>query len=119
MTDIAKEIADLANKTPELREVWRRIYRAEPPAGISRDLLIRASAYQIQEEGLGGLGGVTFAAQLAGSLMGAMYAFAGGLIVYTVVDLVFGLRLSPDDERRGADLSIHKISANPEADIIG
>jgi Amt family ammonium transporter len=30
-----------------------------------------------------------------------------------------GLRLSPEQERRGADLSIHKISANPEADIIG
>lgn len=58
MTDIAKEIADLANrKTHELREVWRRIYRADPPAGISRDLLIRAIAYQIQEGELGSLGG--------------------------------------------------------------
>ncbi len=56
MADIAKEIADLANrKTRDLREVWRRIYRAEPPAGISRDLLIRAAAYQIQEGELGGL----------------------------------------------------------------
>jgi hypothetical protein len=27
------------------------------------------------------------------------------------------LRLSPDDERRGADVSIHKISANPEDDV--
>ncbi len=58
MTDIANEIADLANrKTRDLREVWRRIYRAEPPAGISRDLLIRAAAYRIQERGLGGLSG--------------------------------------------------------------
>ncbi len=56
MTDIANEIADLANrKTRDLREVWRRIYRADPPAGISRDLLIRATAYQIQEEELGDL----------------------------------------------------------------
>ncbi len=44
-------------KTRELKEVWRRIYRAEPPAGISRDLLFRASAYQIQGGELGGLGG--------------------------------------------------------------
>jgi Amt family ammonium transporter len=29
-----------------------------------------------------------------------------------------GLRLSPDDERRGADRSIHSISANPEQDIL-
>ena len=44
MTGIAKEIADLADmKTHDLREGWRRIYRAEPPAGISRDLLIRAA----------------------------------------------------------------------------
>ncbi len=60
MTDIAKEIADLPDmKTRDLREVWRRIYRAEPPAGISRDLLIRAAAYRIQERGLGGLSGAT------------------------------------------------------------
>ena len=70
-------------------------------------------------EALGGLGGVTFQAQLVGSVLGAGYAFVGGLVVYTVVDLLFGLRLSPEQERRGADLSIHRISANPESDIIG
>ncbi len=58
MADTTKEIADLADmKTLELQERWRRIYQADPPAGISRDLLIRASAYQIQEEELGGLSG--------------------------------------------------------------
>jgi len=58
MADIIKGVADLAEmKTLELHERWRRIYRAKPPAGISRDLLIRASAYQIQEKELGGLGG--------------------------------------------------------------
>lgn len=70
-------------------------------------------------EALGGLGGVTFQAQLVGSVLGAAYAFIGGLIVYTLVDLAMGLRLTPEQERRGADLSIHKISANPESDIIG
>ncbi len=58
MADIIKEIADLAEmKTLELQERWRRLYRAEPPPGISRDLLIRAAAYQIQEGELGGLSG--------------------------------------------------------------
>ena len=58
MADTVKEIANLADmKTPELKERWRRICRADPPPGISRDLLIRAVAYQIQEEELGGLGG--------------------------------------------------------------
>ena len=56
MTKIAKEIAELADlTTSRLRERWRRFNRVEPPAKISRDLLIRASAYQMQEGELGGL----------------------------------------------------------------
>ncbi len=58
MADITKEIDELADlTTSRLRERWRRFNRAEPPAKISRDLLIRASAYQMQEEELGGLSG--------------------------------------------------------------
>jgi hypothetical protein len=37
-----------------LREEWRRLLRSEPPR-ISRDLLIRALAYRLQELELGGL----------------------------------------------------------------
>ena len=37
-----------------LREEWRRLCRSEPPR-ISRDLLVRALAYRIQELSLGGL----------------------------------------------------------------
>lgn len=65
----------------------------------------------------GGLGGVTFLSQLVGSVMGAAAGLLAGYAVYTIVDLVMGLRLSPDDERRGADLAVHKISANPEDDV--
>jgi Amt family ammonium transporter len=65
----------------------------------------------------GGLGGVSFASQLVGSLMGAVYGALAGLIVYGIVDVVLGLRLSPDDEHRGADLAVHKIGANPEQDV--
>lgn len=68
-------------------------------------------------EALGGLGGVTFQSQLAGSLLGAAFGFAAGTIIYWGVNAAFGLRLSPDEERRGADISIHKISANPEDDV--
>jgi len=67
---------------------------------------------------LGGLGGVTFAAQLAGSIMGAGYAFLAGLIVYGILKKTIGIRLSKEDEIRGADLAIHKIGANPEEDLI-
>ena len=56
MADITKEIDELAEmKTHELREMWWRIHRVEPPPKISRDLLIRAATYLIQEKEFGGL----------------------------------------------------------------
>jgi Amt family ammonium transporter len=68
-------------------------------------------------EALGGLGGVTFASQLVGSLAGAAFGFAVGVGVYGLLKATVGVRLAPDDERQGADLSIHKIRANPEDDV--
>jgi Amt family ammonium transporter len=65
----------------------------------------------------GGLGGVTFFGQLIGSIAGAAFGFAAGTAVYWLVDQIFGFRLGADDERQGADLSIHKIGANPEDDV--
>ena len=65
----------------------------------------------------GGLGGVSFAGQLIGSLMGAGFGLLSGFIVYSAVDAVMGLRMTADEERAGADLTIHKISANPEEDV--
>ena len=59
---------------------------------------------------LGGVGGVTFASQLVGSVGGAAFGFVAGTIVYGVVDRVFGFRMSPDEERRGADLSIQRLA---------
>jgi Amt family ammonium transporter len=63
------------------------------------------------------MGGVSFASQLIGSLMGAAFGAIAGLIVYWLVDMALGLRLAADDEHRGADLAIHKIGANPEEDV--
>jgi Amt family ammonium transporter len=65
----------------------------------------------------GGMGGVSFQAQLVGSVLGAAYAMVAGALIYAVVDVLTGLRLDAEDEKRGADLSIHKIGANPEADV--
>ena len=65
----------------------------------------------------GGLGGVTFQAQLVGSLMGAAAGLASGALIYWFVDAAIGFRLSADEEREGADLAIHKISASPEDDV--
>jgi hypothetical protein len=39
---------------PELRREWRRLYRGEPP-NISRDLLVLALGYRLQEIKYGGL----------------------------------------------------------------
>ena len=66
---------------------------------------------------LGGLGGVSFLSQLAGSLMGAAFGALAGFIIYGAVDKLFRLRLSAEDEHRGADLAVHKVSANPEEDV--
>jgi Protein of unknown function (DUF2924) len=48
------EIAGLADRpTPELRLAWRKVYRREPPVGLSRDLMIRALANKLQERAYG------------------------------------------------------------------
>ncbi len=53
---LAHEIAALRQATPaDLKERWRALYCTEPPRRISRDLLVRALAYRIQEKALGGL----------------------------------------------------------------
>jgi len=66
---------------------------------------------------MGGAGGVTFMSQLVGSLTGVSIAIAGGFVVYGIVKATMGIRLSEEDEFMGADLAIHKISANPENDM--
>ncbi|HEY6514400.1 MAG TPA: ammonium transporter [Burkholderiaceae bacterium] len=63
---------------------------------------------------LGGLGGVTFGAQLIGTGIGVLWALAGGFVVYGLIRAVMPLRLSPEEEHAGADLSIHRIGATPE-----
>ena len=66
---------------------------------------------------LGGMGGVSFWSQLIGSILGAGFGAFAGYVIYTVVDMLLGLRLTPEEEQRGADLAVHKIGANPEEDV--
>ena len=63
---------------------------------------------------LGGIGGVSFAAQLIGTLLGVAWALLGGLAVYGAIRVVTPLRLTREQEFNGADLSIHKIGSTPE-----
>ena len=63
---------------------------------------------------MGGLGGVTFMSQLAGTLLGIGVAVLGGLLVYGSLRQSVGIRLDPEEEFQGSDLSIHKIGATPD-----
>jgi Amt family ammonium transporter len=66
---------------------------------------------------LGGLGGVSFMSQLAGTVLGISIALAGGFAVYGLLRKFIGIRLDAEEEFNGADLSIHKISATPEGEV--
>lgn len=63
---------------------------------------------------LGGLGAVSLTSQLIGTAAGIVLAFAGGALIYGVLKLGVGLRLTQEEEYNGADLSVHRIGATPE-----
>ena len=65
-------------------------------------------------QALGGLGGVSLAAQLIGTLAAVVVALAGGTIVYGTLKTLVGIRLDAEEEFEGADLTIHKITATPD-----
>ena len=57
LTEVERQIAGLANRsTQDLRVAWRQLHRSGPPLGLSRDLMIRALAHQLQEQSYGGVG---------------------------------------------------------------
>jgi Amt family ammonium transporter len=65
-------------------------------------------------EELGGLGKVAFMPQLLGTALAITIALTGGFVVYAVLKKFVGLRLDPEQEFTGADLTLHKVSASPE-----
>jgi Protein of unknown function (DUF2924) len=57
LSDVEAEIADLSDRSiQELRLAWRQLHQVAAPQGLSRDLLIRALAHQLQEQSCGGTG---------------------------------------------------------------
>ena len=66
------------------------------------------------QQWLGGLGGVSLLAQLIGTALAIAVALAGGFIIYGALKALMGIRLSQEEEFRGADLSVHRITANSE-----
>ncbi len=65
----------------------------------------------------GGIGGVSFMAQLAGSLLAVGYAVVTGFVVYGVIQRSVGFRLNEDQEFAGSDLTVHQINAYPEENL--
>ena len=63
---------------------------------------------------MGGMGGVSFGAQLAGTALGIAIALAGGFAIYGTLRATMGIRLDPEEEFDGADLAIHRITSTPE-----
>ncbi len=55
-SELSRGIAALSDLTiDQLKERWRSIYRSAPPGRSSKQLLISAIAYRLQEQTLGGL----------------------------------------------------------------
>jgi hypothetical protein len=55
LTEVEIEIVELVGRpTRDLRLAWRQLHRTGPPLGLSRDLIIRALANQLQERTDGG-----------------------------------------------------------------
>ena len=73
---------------------------------------IAAGIFGLQS--LGGLGGVSFWAQVAGTLLGIIIAATGGFVIYGALKKLVGIRLDPEQEFDGADLSIHNIGSTAE-----
>jgi hypothetical protein len=56
MSALAEDLAALADvDLGQLREAWRQHYRSNAPVSMSRELLMRAVGYKMQEAVLGGL----------------------------------------------------------------
>ena len=90
ITEVERQIAGLANRsTQDLRVAWRQLHRTGPPLGLSRDLLIRALAHQLQEQSYGGVGRALRRLQsLAGASEKATMAVDHGLVLKAGTTLV-------------------------------
>ena len=69
------------------------------------------------QQWLGGLGSVSLISQLIGTSLAILVALIGGFIVYGALKATMGIRLSQEQEYLGADISVHKISANSDEAI--
>jgi Amt family ammonium transporter len=67
-------------------------------------------------EALGGLGKISFWSQLIGTSAAVLIALVGGFLVYGLLRQWVGLRLDPEEEFTGADLTVHRIGSGPDGE---
>jgi Amt family ammonium transporter len=66
------------------------------------------------QKALGGVGGVSFFSQLIVTAAVVTFCLAASTIVYGLMKITVGIRLSPHEELIGSDLAVHRIEAHPE-----
>lgn len=57
----------------------------------------------------GAVGELSFWSQLAGSLLAVVYALLTGYILYKIIDKVYGLRMTDNEQLIGSDLTYHRL----------
>jgi hypothetical protein len=89
--ELEDEIAGLVDRsTHELRLAWRKLHRTGPPLGLSRDLMIRTFANELQERVHGGpsLALRRRLQSLAGDVEKGAVSFDPGIVLKTGTTLV-------------------------------
>ena len=62
----------------------------------------------------GGIGGVSFVSQLIPVIFQILFAFITSALIYGVLKITVGIRLSDQEEMLGPDLTIHHVESHPE-----
>ena len=62
----------------------------------------------------GGRGGISIVSQLVGTGSAIIYAFTVSALIYGVLKMTVGIRLTPQEEMLGPDLVIHRVESRPE-----
>lgn len=63
---------------------------------------------------LWGLGGVSLISQTIGSVLALAIALSASALVYGLLKITVGIRLTKEEEMEGPDLAIHRVEAYPE-----
>ena len=66
------------------------------------------------QQALGGVGGVSFFSQLIVTALVVVFCLIASTLVYGLLKITVGIRLSAHEELIGSDLAVHRIEAHPE-----